>query len=337
MASFRKLANGRVRTEVRHRKPEFYWSDTFAGMTPARIKAAEVEAEWAAGKAGQVPNKTFAELLERFRDHTCPKRPNGDQEAERINVFLKDPLSKVKLQELDSPHIAEWRDRRLESVKGSTVAREWALLSMACTVAHKEWRWLTRNPFADVRKPAQSKKRDRLFTALEIEALEVAAGQPDSIAWRTFQAFRWALETGMREGEIAALEPRDIVGRVAKVRGEEKGAGKTDAARREVPLTETAVSIAKDMQGRMFNEKLFGLTAKQIQDSFKNLRLKASGSGYKFHDSRHNAATEWARRLNGEGARGVLILCRMFGWSDTRMALTYFNESAASVAGKLGE
>lgn len=310
-------------------------SRTFPTKSAAQIWAQGIEADILSGTRGVAPNKDFGALLAKFRDEECPKREGCEWEAKRIKAMLRDDLAKIRLPDLDSTHIAAWRDRRLQSVKGSTVNRDWNLLSSICTVAEKEWRWLSKNPFSDVRRPPQGEKRDRLYTALEIEALEVAAGQPDSIAWRTFQCFRWALETGMRQGEIAALEPRDIVGRVAKVRGEEMRAGKTYAARREVPLTETALAIAGEMRGRMFNEKLFGLTASQIESHFRLLRGKAGGSGYKFHDSRHNAATEWAKRLKDEGPHGVLTLCRIFGWTDVKMALTYFNESAADIANKL--
>ena len=312
-------------------------SRTFPTKSAAQIWAQQIEADILSGARGVAPNKNFAALLAKFRDDECPARSSGKWEIARINAMLHDDLASIRLPDLDAPHVAAWRDRRLQSVAGSTVNREWNLFSSICTIAQKEWRWLARNPFTDVRRPPEGKKRDRLFTALEIESLGVAAGEPDSVAWRAYQCFLWALETGMRQGEIAALELRDIVGRVATVRGEEMGAGKTHAARRDVPLTEAAQLIARDMDGRMCSGKLFGLTAAQIDSNFRILRTKAGGDGYTFHDSRHNAATAWAKRLNGEGARGVLILCRMFGWTDVKMALLYFNESAESVAGKLGE
>lgn len=101
------------------------------------------------------------------------------------------------------------------------------------------------------------------------------------------------------------------------------------------PLTEAAQAIAADMLTRMFNTKLFGITASQIESNFRLLRIKAGGDGYTFHDSRHNAATEWAKRLFAEGPRGVFVLCRIFGWSNVKEALTYFDESADDIAGKL--
>ncbi len=48
-----------------------------------------------------------------------------------------------------------------------------------------------------------------------------------------------------------------------------------------------------------------------------------------FHDTRHEAITRLARKLN------VLELARMVGHRDLKMLQIYYNESAASIAKRL--
>ncbi len=54
-------------------------------------------------------------------------------------------------------------------------------------------------------------------------------------------------------------------------------------------------------------------------------------SRFTFHDTRHTAAT-WIGR---SGKLQLLELCKMFGWSDPKMAMIYFNPSADDLANKL--
>lgn len=49
----------------------------------------------------------------------------------------------------------------------------------------------------------------------------------------------------------------------------------------------------------------------------------------RFHDARHTAATRIARRLD------VLDLCKMFGWSNPRQAMAYYNPTAGEIASRL--
>lgn len=334
MATFRRLASGRVRAEIRRKNPAFYWSDSFHNMTEARSHAAKIEADWYAGKRGGLPDKTFGELMQRYADEESTKKKSVKWETARVQALQKDPLSKIKVSDLSSVGVSEWRNRRLQTVEGATVNREWNLYSKACNTAVNEWKWLEKNPFSTVKRPPSARHRERLITQDEIEALGVAAGSElTAVSGRVYQAFLFALETGMREGEIAAMLPADVNLDVAvtSIKGLKLGAGKTEAARRQIPMTERAIEIVTAMLPLRHDETVFGVSASQIESNFRRIRVLAGGEGYTFHDSRHNAATIWAKRLKGD-ARAVFALCKIFGWRDVKMALTYFNESAADIA-----
>jgi hypothetical protein len=77
------------------------------------------------------------------------------------------------------PRHAVWRDRRLRTVSGPSVAREMNLIGHVFTVALKEWCWLERNPMSDVRRPKQAPPRDRRVSPEKIERIKVATGYRD--------------------------------------------------------------------------------------------------------------------------------------------------------------
>ena len=71
--------------------------------------------------------------------------------------------------------------------------------------------------------------------------------------------------------------------------------------------------------------KVFTLSDALRDKRFRDARDDAGIVGT-FHDLRHTAATRLAKVLS------VLELCRQFGWTDPKMAMVYFNQSAASIA-----
>ncbi len=45
-----------------------------------------------------------------------------------------------------------------------------------------------------------------------------------------------------------------------------------------------------------------------------------------FHDTRHTAATWMAKKVD------VITLCKIFGWTDPKMAMVYYNPKASDIA-----
>jgi integrase len=217
----------------------------------------------------------------------------------------------VSLRRLGAPHIAEWRDRRLQSVSAASVRREWNLLSNVCAIAVREWRLLQSNPFKDLARPKSSQPRNRVATDAEIETLTENASP------NMRRVILFAIETGMRAGEIASLRPEDIRGAVATLNDTKNGTS------REVPLSAEARALLSN------SDPVFQLTAESISALFAQLCKRCEIEGLTFHDLRHLAATRLSRKLN------TLQLCRMFGWKDTKHVFVYYNETAAEVAEKL--
>lgn len=326
MASFRKSGSG-WRAEVF--KNGIRDSASFSTKAEAVNWAAKVEADIIAGKAGKVPDKPFSALLEKYRDEVSITKRGERWERLRLELIMRDPLAGVRLNEISERDIAEWRDRRLKVVSEASVRREWNLLSHACSVAVKEWKWLTVNPMKGVRRPEAPPARDRLLSCWEIEAIITALGfeddvKPDTVSACVAYALLFALETGMRCGEICDLGWDDVAESVAEVRK-----GKTRAATRRVPLSPYARELIAAMRG-MDKNSVFGLKTSQVDALFRKARDRCEIDGLHFHDSRATAITRLASKLD------VLSLARMIGHRDIKMLQVYYRESAEDMAGRLG-
>ena len=105
-------------------------SGTFDTKAEALAWAVETEKSIIAGKRGDIPDKTFGQLLEHYRDQVSVTKRGERWERMRIGLLCRDEVAKVKLQELGADHFAAWRDRRLRSVSAASVRREWALIRM---------------------------------------------------------------------------------------------------------------------------------------------------------------------------------------------------------------
>lgn len=272
-------------------------------------------------------NRTFADILVRYRDNVTPNKKGAIWEERRLNLFLRDPIADVPLDELSKRHVAEWRDRRLKTVSGSSVNREMNLISHCCRVAMNDWEWISAMPTSGVSRPKEAKARDRRITPDEIDQLcfilEVDNGQPiESKKQEVGIAFLFAIETAMRMGEICSLKPTDIRGRVAYLCDTKNGFP------RNVPLSERALELIALLPP---NDKgtLWSLDSSQLSAMFRKYRDKCHIEDLTFHDTRHEAITRLAKKLK------VLDLARMTGHRDLNMLQIYYNESADAIAEQL--
>lgn len=315
-------------------------SASFSTKAEAQAWATKTEAEFLAESRGEIPDKSFGDLLDRYAREVSPTKRGVRWEQIRLASVCEDPLAHVRLPQLASRHFADWRDRRLAKVSAATVLREWNLLSNACTVAVREWHWLKENPLRDVRRPKQIPPRDRRISEQELERLLWALGydhetMPMTISARVGAAMLFAIETAMRAGEICALQWNDVFLEASylKIRGTGNGGGKTLAAKRDVPLTPEALRIIKQLQSTKGedNESVFQLSTSQIDALFRKAKKNAMIEDLHFHDTRHEAITRLAAKLD------VLELARMVGHRDLRMLMVYYNETASNLAAKLAK
>jgi integrase len=310
---------------IRHGKK---WRALIAknGVRKSKVFPSRQEArDWAAreellitGGEKLAASTTLGDVLDRYAQEVSPGKKGHRWEIIRLEKWMRDPVARHRLSDLEPRHLAAWRDQRLSEVSPGSVRREMNLLSAVLQQCVREWGLLRSNPMLEVKKPKPPPPRDRLPTDDEMERLAEAAGDLGTLTGRAYHAFLFAVETGMRAGEICGLSSEHVNGRVAHLPMTKNGRP------RDVPLSSRALELWVQVP------EGFGLTSRQLDTAWRRLRDTAKVEGLTFHDSRGAAATKLSKKLD------PLELAKMLGHSDLSMLIrVYYRESAESIAQKL--
>lgn len=263
--------------------------------------------------------------LRRYAAEVSPTRKGERWEKLRLSAFegYKLPLD-LPLLSVTNKHIADFRDSRLSTVSPGTVLRELGLLSAVFVHARIEWSWTDNNPCSDIRKPSEPKHRERVLLWWEIKRMlrqmhYKPKGRPNSFGQAVSVCMMLALRTGMRAGELTSMRWEQVHDRHVHL-------PTTKSNRpRDVPLSNKAIKLLNRMQG--WDEDLvFGVKAASLDALFRKYRQRAGLEGFTWHDTRHTAATMLSKKVT------VLDLCKIFGWTDPKMAMIYYNPHASSLA-----
>lgn len=298
-------------------------SATFPTKTEAVQWANEVAADLVDDK---LPDHSVKDALRRYGREVAPTNKGEKWELVRLRAMERDPLALVRLPGLRASHIAEWRDRRLQAVKGSSVAREMNLLRSVLAVARLEWGWIHDSPATDVKRPRSPASRKRRISKDEIDRLTFGFGlgagdRAETMTQRTGLAFLFALETAMRSGEILGLTWPAIRAKSVTLPETKNG----DA--REVPLSTRAREILAALPRG--SGPAFELEAGTRDALFRKIRDKAEISNLTFHDSRAEAIARLSKKLP------LLDLARMIGHRDIRSLMIYYQVDADELADRL--
>lgn len=329
MASIKKQKSGwRVQVYVKGLRD----SATLSTRAEAQAWAAERETELRKMvKSGVNTDKTVQDAFDRYAKEVSTHKKTAGPEKKRLIALARHKVGELgRLGELQlcavTPEVlGEWRDERLKTVSGSTIVRDMNLLSHVFTIARREWRWVAASPTTDTRRPATSKARDRRITEAEIaqicEALRFGGKTVTTKMHAVAVAFLFAIETAMRAGEICRLRADDVSGRTATLHDTKNG------TRRVVPLSSRARELVKLLPP---SDTLFGLSSSSLDALFRKARDNYTTiHDLTFHDTRHEAITRLARKLD------VLDLARMVGHRDIKQLMVYYNASADDIAGRL--
>ena len=331
MASFRK--RGKSWTAEVWRKG-VRQTATFRTKLAAQAWAAELETAIETGRHRTIPDRPFRDLLDRYGREVSAHKRGSRAELHRIAAIGRDPLGDIHLPDLRAEHFVAWRDRRLKVVSGASVSRDWSIISHALKTARIEWGWIDTSPLEGLRRPRSNPPRKRVATPAELERMMIALGYDDetapvTVGQRVGAAFLFAIETGMREGEIGKLLA-DHVDLDAAVASLPASICKNGDAR-QVPLSKRAIDILKHVRTVTKPDlRWFGMNPTSICPLWTRARDRAMVDGLNFHDSRHMAITQLSQKLD------VLSLARMVGHKDIRQLMTYYNPDAADLAKRLG-
>jgi len=323
MATIKKRSNKRFTAEIRIGGQ--YKSRTFDTKIQAMAWAAETEQTLSPD--GLIVGKTLSDLFNRYRDEITPSKKSHRTEHNRLNKFLREPLALMPVADVKQTHFDAWIENSLTRIKSSSVNRDLNLLS-AVFEQGKRWRWTLANPIRGIRRPKNPHPRDRRISDTEIERIldslgfdgKTVAVLRDIIA----VAFLFALETAMRQGEIWGLKWEDVYLDKRFVRLHETKNG----TKRDVPLSTEAVRLL-NLLSPDTQTKVFASNQASSGTLFRRCLVLAGIKGLTFHDTRHEALTRLARKLQ------VLDLARMVGHRDPRSLMIYYNPTAEEIAAHL--
>lgn len=151
-------------------------------------------------------------------------------------------------------------------------------------VARKEWKWVQKNPLADLSFSVGNRNaRDRWLLPDEERALLEKAANP---LW-LYPLLVMALHTGMRRGEILALLWKDVnfLRRLITVQKSKNG------EKRAIPISQTLLAVLKCMKVRDFSGRVFPISVRSLREGFEKALEKAGIEDFHFHDLRHTFAT----------------------------------------------
>lgn len=315
-------------------------SRSFNTKADARAWATVIESEMERGvftDRTEAEKNTLGDLFKRYLTEVSSQKKGHDIERYRLESLQRDPIAKYKVAGLSGKLMAEWRDKRLKDVSGSTVNRDLNLISHVINVARKEWGMHIENPISMIRRPPENKARKRRLGAGEEEKLLAELEQRTRAERGTFEAGGtqnpWirplvilALETAMRRGELLALRWSDVylVDRFVRLHDTKNGES------RDVPLSIRAYELLNDLP-RHISGRVFATTPDAVKKAFMRAVERAQLGDLHFHDLRHEATSRLAEKLDN-----VLELSSVTGHKTLSMLKRYYHPRAKDLARKLG-
>lgn len=119
----------------------------------------------------EAERNTLGDLFDRYLRDVSPSKKGASSESYRLRSLRRDAISEYKVAALTGKILAEWRDRRLKKVSGSTTNRDLGLINHVINVARKEWGVNVENPVSMIRRPLESKGRNRRLSGDEEQRL----------------------------------------------------------------------------------------------------------------------------------------------------------------------
>jgi integrase len=278
---------------------------------------------------------TLGDLLKRYRLEVTPTKRSARHETQWLTHLERDPLAAVPLAALTAKAVGDYRDRRLALVTPSTLLRTLQVLSAILNHARREWGLPVTNVVSDVRKPSPNRARDRILTTEEEARLMHAltsGGRDGSGRFIPGTRNPWiapavalALATAMRRGELLALrwENVNLEKRTAFLPVTKNGDSRT------VPLSPKALEVLAALP-HCEDGRVFPVAANALQKAFTRAREVAGLQDVHFHDLRHCAVTNLAKKLPN-----LIELAAVSGHRDLSVLRVYYQTRPEELAAKL--
>lgn len=266
--------------------------------------------------------RTFGEMMDRYlKERAVLKAPKSHQRDRQALNHLRPVFGDTVLAGMLAGYKTQ---RRIEKAAPATINKELQLIRHAFNVAMREWEWCRENPMHRVSMEQVRNEVDRWLTANEEEHLLASSSH-----WLR-EIIGFALNTGMRQGEILNLQWQDV----DFARGILMVMKSKNGTRRTIPLNATVYELLAAKQattgasrGPVFKTPLGNeLQVRYLVREFCEARDRADIPDFRFHDMRHTFATRLVQR-------GVDLykVQRLLGHKTSLMTQRYAHHSPESL------
>jgi integrase len=225
-----------------------------------------------------------------------------------------------RIDRITSKMIEDYKLTRIEHVVASTVTRELFTLKNMFRKA-VEWGYLKESPAAPVKKLKSGTAHFRYLSGEEMSSLLTACRKSDNPQLYPFVVT--ALNTGMRLGEITALEWKDIdlKRRIIRVDNKEDHHTKNYQPR-TIPMNDIVTEVLRRVPRRIDSSYVFqrksGEKFHKMRSGFENAVKRAGIAHVRFHDLRHTFASHLVM-----GGVDIRTVQELLGHKDIRMTMRY--------------
>jgi integrase len=270
---------------------------------------------------------TLGCLVKRYSQEIVKSKKGAEIERIILDAFLRHPICQKGLSSVTPADFAAYRDERLGDITPKSLKRQLSPIQNMFEVARDEWGLpIKENPLAKVKIKAVDNRRERRLKDGELELIIEAANKRKNPYIVPIILF--AIETGMRRGEILALKWDDIdfPRATATIRESKNGYSRT------IPLTPQGCALVQAIPGdREGNQFVFPTTANAVRLLWQRITKKAGIVDLHFHDLRHEAISRFF-----ELGLTVPEVASISGHRDARMLLRYAHGRLSEIHRKLG-
>jgi integrase len=284
------------------------------------------------------PEKTFNDLCDYWIDKRAPRKRSRKDDESIIRKHLRPAFGTMKVRDVGVEEVDGYINVKVddEELSDKTVNNHVTLLATMLRVTTTfKVPWLVGVP--KFRKPKValfSRDYQWLRTDDEIRRFLVAARDEDE---HVFVFYATAIYTGLRAGEIAALEWSDVdfERRLLTVQRSFGGPTKSDRVR-YVPILDPVLPVLRgwrlrhpgrlvftNMAGAMFapSARIFQEVLHRVLDAAEFPKVQRNGKErpyVRFHDLRHTFASHWAAK-GGD----LFKLQKILGHQSVQMTMRY--------------
>ncbi len=331
MATIRKLPSGKWNVQVR-KHGHLPVSETFITKAAAERWARETEVKIENASfvdQSKAQNTTVKDLLGEYEEKMTPRKRSWRREKSRLKGLVA-RLGKYPLAGLTAQAVVDFVDARLSAGACSdTIRKDLNTLSHAIDTGIALWGIpLPFNPVITARKILSKTEtlrsgveRDRRLRKGELKRLLEASDAVHEALWI------WTVESGMRRGEIAAMEYAHRSGKTLRAPTSKTGRPRTIPMSPAMQRVWRKLPWERDDSG---NPVRIALKPDSITRAFDRDCKAAEIGGLRFHDLRHEATSRFFER-------GLQIqeVASITGHSDWKSLKRYTHPSASEIAKKL--